>query len=633
MPRVTAPRAIPSTPLKTMNIEKFLGIDLTHYDTQTDPRRSPDARNMQPDLNGFPVKRKGYEKRGKLGGRVNGAYSLITGGKETRLIHAGGALYRWQEDAAPECLYTGMADEKSRAVQIEDKLMIADGKRLLCCADFDGTGAYTLRPADECGTTPLISIGRKPDGSAAQSYDPYNLFTAQVEEDFLADGKTLKYVLSYPIAADGEIKAEQRDKDGEWQPITDFTADRAGGIITFKAAPPLPAAAGEDNIRIVYPHKRSETALKALEGLNSCRALCAYGVEGQPDRLVCGAETVQQNRVWYSQFRDPLYIGDVWYLLAGQARAPVAGFGVLGKQLVIYKRDEDHQRNVYIVESGLDDDGDARYPVSEVLQGEGALALGAQASLGGEPLYLSKRGVLAVTTADATAQHYLQERSFYVSGRLTREKGLENAEAAAWDRFYLLALNEQIYLLDSAQKSYEKDSPHSTYQYECYLWDGIPARRMWVWDGALWFGAADGGIYRFCTGDSASSYMDDGRAVSAYWTTPLMNLGSWTNLKTVTDVWAVIQPYARSGAAVYYATDKEYWTLARDFNMDIFDWDDIDFDRFTFNTMDRPQITALRRKAKKVKLFQVRVKNAREREPFGLCAVCIRYRTGGKIKR
>ena len=67
--------------------------------------------------------------------------------------------------------------------------------------------------------------------------------------------------------------------------------------------------------------------------------------------------------------------------------------------------------------------------------------------------------------------------------------------------------------------------------------------------------------------------------------------------------------------------------------MDIFDWNDIDFNRFTFNTLDRPMIVNTRKKAKKVKLFQVIVKNEREKEPFGLFAIHVNYKVGGKVKR
>ncbi|MDO5602816.1 MAG: hypothetical protein Q4G07_08610 [Oscillospiraceae bacterium] len=629
MPRVTAGGGRPEVSYKTLQIDRFLGVDLTNGIAGVDMRRSPDARNVQPDLDGFPVKRKGYQKVFQMEGKVNGAYLFVKGEAKTRLLHSGTGLYRITEGELPEKIYADMADEKSRAVQLEEKLLIADGKRLLCYADFDGTGVYTLRPADECGTTPLISIGRKPDGSAAKSYNPPNLLSAFVKEDFLADGAAKAYQLSYPELPDtDEVTVEQRGTDGIWKKTeaAAYTVDREAGVITFKAAPAKPAAAGEDNVRVTYPKKRDP------DPVNRCRRMVLYGVSGQPDRVWLAGNEEKKNHCRYSQFRDPLYFGDVWYAVIGQEAAPVLGFAILGNKLAVYKNGEEHERNVFLLSGQTNEEGEAVFPVYDVLQGAGITAADSPASLLGEPLFLSERGVEALAQADGTSQRYLQNRSFYLNGALTREKGLENAQSAVWGRFYLLAVNGRVYLLDGNQKSYEANSPHSAYQYEGYVWDGIAAERLWTYGEELWFGDGGGGVYRFCTGEASSAYMDDGRAIEACWTTPLMNLGSWTSRKTVSDVWVVTKPYPRSGAELYYATDREYEEKAKSFNTDIFNWNDIDFDRFTFNTMDRPAVSAVKRKAKKVKLFQVRVKNAREREPFGLFAVCIRYRTGGKIK-
>lgn len=75
--------------------------------------------------------------------------------------------------------------------------------------------------------------------------------------------------------------------------------------------------------------------------------------------------------------------------------------------------------------------------------------------------------------------------------------------------------------------------------------------------------------------------------MTAYWCTPLMNLGTWSNVKTVTNVWVVGKPYSRSGGEMYFITNKDYERLGRSYNIDIFDWNDIDFNRFTFNSLGR----------------------------------------------
>ena len=68
-----------------------------------------------------------------------------------------------------------------------------------------------------------------------------------------------------------------------------------------------------------------------------------------------------------------------------------------------------------------------------------------------------------------------------------------------WRDFYILALGSTLYLLDLRQRSYEKNSPYSSFQYECYYFPGITARVLFQDGDALCFGQADGKLRRFGT--------------------------------------------------------------------------------------------------------------------------------------
>ena len=148
-------------------------------------------------------------------------------------------------------------------------------------------------------------------------------------------------------------------------------------------------------------------------------------------------------------------------------------------------------------------DGFAVFKITNVIQGDGAVATRSFASLNSEPLFLTARGVYALTPSDVTGERYAQERSWYIGAALTREQALEKACATVWGRFYVLAVNGTLYLLDGAQKSYESKNPYSTYQYESYYWPGIPATCVWVENGALRFGTAGGEVREFWPGTLA----------------------------------------------------------------------------------------------------------------------------------
>jgi hypothetical protein len=194
-------------------------------------------------------------------------------------------------------------------------------------------------------------------------------------------------------------------------------------------------------------------------------------------------------------------------------------------------------------------------------------------------------------------------------------------------------LGDRLYLLDGEQKSYESKSPYSNYQYEGYYFTGIGATAIWTdADGKLWFGTEDGRVCRLNDTGRTDAYLDDGKPVEAWWCTPLMQLESWSNVKNIKGVWVVAMPYPRSSGQIYYATDRVHEKLVREYQIDIFDFNDIDFSRFTFNTLDRAQSIATGKKAKKAKVFQVIVKNLNA-EPFGIIAITMKYTQGGKIKK
>lgn len=619
MPVITSPSNIPSNTKASFKIDKFRGVDFTSGVLSINAARSPEAVNMIPDLDGFPTKRHGCAFMSEYPGRINGAHILKTETLEKTLIHAGTSLYDGENE-----IYTQMADDRSTSAQFENKLYIADGKRLLCYGEFNGE--WTCKPCDEIGTVPVITIGRKPEGGG-EGYNPVNLLSDKVCEQFTADGSSVKYQLSFnDLPQSGYIKVEIKNSAGEWAETTAYTVTRSTGIVNFNSAPAKPTVTGEDNVKITY----QKTVLDE-NPINRCKKLILYGVNGQPDRLWLAGDDKLINYCRYSQYRDPLYIGDTWYLIAGAETAAVTGFSLLQNKLIIHKSGEEMQRNAYIIESGIEADGDATFKTYNILQGEGALC--GFAAIGTEPLFLTSRGVYAVTASDVSGEKYTQNRSYYINGRLTKQSGLEQAQACVYGRFYVLSLNGNMYLLDSEQKTYERNSPYSTYQYECYYLTDIPSRVIWTDGKRLYFGTNDGKVYYFKKDGDSDPYIDEqsGKAVFAKWSTPLMSFGDYGHYKTISNAWVVCQPYSRSGAEVYFATDKFYKKFAAGFDIDIFDWNDIDFNRFTFNIMDRPTIGHIRRKCKKVKLFQLICENERA-EAFGLSAIQAEYRVTSKIK-
>jgi hypothetical protein len=626
MPEITTPPGnIPKSETNTLKLERFRGIDLTSGVVNVHETRSPDAVNIMPDEDGFPKKRPGWKVRQQYPGRIWAAHRFVAaGGEETLLVHAGQKLY-----SGDVVVFDGMAEATSVSVQLGAKLWLLDGQTYLY---YDGE---SCAPVSEIATVPMVTIAKAPNGdTGATSYQAVNLLTGKRTDSYLGTATDKKYVLSFNGLTELPVEAKKLNADGEWVVIeaAGYTVDRVAGPVSFTIAPGVSPVEGEDNVRITY-----EVEASGAGKVNGCRLMILYGVKGALDRVFMSGNPDEVNVDYWSDHNDPAYMGDVFYGMVGQDASPIIGYNVLGSRLVTLKKNEENGRNIFLREGSLDDEGFATFELTGVMQGEGAISGQCFASLASEPLYLSSRGVQALTPSDVTGERYAQGRSFYIDGGLLREGGLENACAVSWGRFYVLAVNGKLYLLDGEQKSYESKEPYSTYQFEGYLWQGVPAVCLFVHDGALWFGTEDGRVCAFKTQQTVDAYSDENGSevlpIECWWTTPLMELDIWGRLKNVTGVWIAGQPYSKSSGKIYYATDKEHERLVREYTVDIFDWNDVDFDRWTFNTLDRPMVVAAGRKAKKVKLFQVKVKNEAVDEPFGLLAMQVDYRVGGRIRR
>ena len=181
----------------------------------------------------------------------------------------------------------------------------------------------------------------------------------------------------------------------------------------------------------------------------------------------------------------------------------------------------------------------------------------------------------------------------------------------------------------------------TAFLYECFYWENVPARSvMNRIDGGrehLFFGAEDGRICRFNTDiEDLSRYNDDGAAITAVWSTKADDDGDAMRLKTMIKRGnaVTIQPYTRSSAKILLRTDKDAVgvEVARG-KMDIFNWEDIDFSRFTFNANDGPMEIPFLRKVKNYKRLQIIVKNDAVNEGFGIYGIVKHFVVGSYAKK
>ena len=180
------------------------------------------------------------------------------------------------------------------------------------------------------------------------------------------------------------------------------------------------------------------------------------------------------------------------------------------------------------------------------------------------------------------------------------------------------------------------------YAYECFYWDNVPAYSAAVIDNSVWFGTADGRVCRF-NGDWDSldrfndyTLPDLGGLlpVNAFWATKLDEdeySGRYkTLLKRGTCI--TLKPYVKSSVKIELRTDKDYDIPIGIEYADLFSWERIYFDRFTFVSNIMPRQITVGKKIRRYKYLQFVLSNNNPGEGFGVYEITKYYTLGNYMR-
>ena len=606
----------------------FRGADFSTDPSLVERYRSPLCTNIVADGGGMPQKRDGWRTLHKMAedDAVYGLFAASFDGQVRKLAHIGTGLYLWDEEREPELLCDGLPRHKSRAACMVGKLWIVTGGGYYV---YDGETAQRVSETDAYVPTTVIT---RPPGGGGASYEDVNMLTPYRKNAFQTDGEAVTFELDGDVDPEGEVRCWVWGEE-----VTDFTVDREAGTVTLAEAPAAPDAGAADGLVVQFPH----TVEGYTDRIDKCSILSTYGV-GANDRLVVSGNPDFPNRDWISGLDDPTYFPDIGYSTAGSESTAIVGYCRLGSYQGIVKADDGQDSTVFLRRAEIVDE-EAAFPLQQAIAGVGAVSPGSFASLLDDPLFLSRTGVMAIASNSITSEKIAQSRSFYVNAQLTKETALSEAEAVVWNGMYLLSLpNGHVYVLDARQSKSYKSASLGDFVYECCYWENIPANCWLCWksdtEESLYFGTVDGRICKINSDiEGMARYSDDGAAIDAVWATKYDDDGSPALLKTMLKrgCCVTIKPYARSSGTVYFRSDRTAGMERQvaEKQMDIMDFADIDFERFTFNTDDSPQEIFLNRKVKNYKRLQIVARNSNVNEGFGIFQITKHFVEGNYAKR
>ncbi|MGE4549641.1 MAG: hypothetical protein AB7C89_08850 [Intestinibacillus sp.] len=590
-------------------VTRFGGVDFETHPTKVELSRSPDMKNMLAGETHFLVKRPGYKRVCTLEAPVYGLFAL-PGDDGAALCHAGAAFYYLAPDGTATLLREGAAEAFSSSFVMGGRLFLLDGTTFWV-ARKEGDGIWAVSPVADEAFVPTTTISAPPAGGGT-SYEAVNLLTPKRINTFIGNGSATQFYLD---AKDIDTDAVTATVGGS--AVTVSSVNRATGVVTLAAAPAN--GNGLANVTITF----SKTVDGYADKINKCRVAGLYGgkndtrvfLAGNPDEPACD---------WQSGLYDPTYFPDTGYTRIGTDASAIMGYVKQYESQVVIKEGGAQEATQYLRSYLMADDGTALYPLKQGAQGAGAVSMRCFGNLSGLPLFLAADGVMAVYGTGVAEQRTVRPAGRPVAPRMAAETGLANACAAVFEDKYYLAVNGRCYVADG-RISGEDGAP------EWYYWDHIPAQCFAVVGDTLLFGAFDGRVCRFCKADEENAYSDDGAAIDAYWRTPVLSLGSWSSYKELRDFYPVLMPYTRSGAEVSYDTDGAE-TVVLSQNLDLFSFHTFDFSRLSFRCRPGAMPFRTRRRLRRVGTVQLRVRNNRPGEPFGLLALALRWTPGQSVK-
>lgn len=665
-----------SPQVRVTRYTKFRGVDLSTDPSLTDNARSPYALNLVSDTGGNPEKRVGWRAVKKFDGPID-QLKWVTVTKEfpshmghlTRIVKESFFIvvshlniYRWNGgDDEPILLHTIGEETYMGGInlfEMQGKVWFFTGWKYFVYGQREYEDQLELKNVEDIATVPLTKAGAAPNGESATPVYGANLLTPKRKNGFIADGKAT----SYQLDAAGISGVDEVLVNGQVMKAgTDYTVDTATGKVKFTVAPPAidpnTQRVGEDNVVITFQTFQSNY----WEKIFRCTQNILFGVSNN-DRVFLTGNANYPAYDWHSEWNDPTYFSETGYTVVGAETVPIMGYHRLGEYLAIIKGESSEDSTIYLRRAqmatsettGPDGrtltDSLATFPIKQAVAGVGAVSPNCFGNLMDEPLFLSRKGVYAITTSTVTGERTVQNRSYYVDAALTKEPDLRGAVAAEWNGFYLVAVGGNCYVLDGKQSKSYKAGSNGEFLYECYHWDDMPVRCFATREDGLFFGTQNGFVCRmnddmnssdkynswFIREDPVTKQWEklDERPVVCYWATKADDDGDFMMRKSLVKRGSgvLLKPYSRSSAKVLIRTEADFGQEIRYSNMDIFDFNDIDFERFSFNTNDSPQVLPFDTKVKKYITAQIIIKNDALGEGFGIYGIIKRFTVGGYVK-
>lgn len=453
-------------------------------------------------------------------------------------------------------IFSGLTASKGTFLKFAGYLYYLNGAQYV---KYDGTTASAVVPF-----VPKTKAMCTPAGVAGAGGQDYNRIGSGIQNGFVGDGTSTVYTLG-DQNLDATAVTASFDDGLTFNEVetTNFTVNRATGVVTFLSGSIPPTGSGKENIVIQY-YKTSTTAGGTISTILTCTQITAFGGSslgvGDGTRIFFAGNGTQ--RYYWSNVNTsgngPNYIPVSQYNDVGTSDDPIMGFGLQYATLCIFKA-----RSIYGAGYSYDTTtGKATFPVANINASVGCDCPGTIRLINDRLVFCNTYGgVYTLVYTNYVALNIdLKPISRNINGNqrasgLLQELNLTNAIAIEFNRGYWLTVNNHVYYWDYGLTPYQNASDYEAAQKALSWWflKDLPIS-CYMYDGRdLYFGDnVSGYIVHF-----EESFADNGAGINASWKLADRNFGSPEMRKTVIEEWISARSDTASKIGITHYSDRD----------------------------------------------------------------------------
>ena len=593
--------------LMTRTYGNFRGIDLLNPPNSVDLSRSPDCLNVWKSYSDTQSNiiqtRPGLTKLVNLGNEA--IYSLYVFRNDIALVHIGTKLIKWvgfpSDKISVQVLKSDMRDNKSIMLFFNDYIYILDGSHFL---KFDGTKLINL--VNEA-YIPTTTISRSPSGGG-ERFEDINLLSSKRKNSFLADGTSTEYVLD-ATTIDSVDKVWINDIL-----VTDYTINKNLGKVIFNTAPEKPTLIGKDNVVVEF----TKEVQGYKERIEKATIACVFD-----NRIFFSGNKEFGNAVFHCSLNNPAYVSDLDYYECGSQDNQIKSLVVGNNLLWVLKEENQNKDTIFYLTPTTDAEYGRIYP-----RKQGNLTVGCYAgaiNFKDNILFLSRNGLEGINS-NIEYEQSVSHKSSLVDSRMTKMSNYMFCNIADYNDYLMIAIDNVVFLADSRAKYHGTKGT----EYEWFVWKfpyNISMLKNYL--GKLYIADDNGNLYVL------EGTNDNEQIIKSYWNTPRDDFGYMNHLKTINKRGSIIKIKSQANGKVKISeqtNNNENWKLLKEASSSGFDFNNVDFQNFSFISADSAYIV-FRVKEKKIIDISIKVFSDELNKPFGLDSIVIEAYLGGYVKR